>query len=80
MFEGWPSDKSVRLFICKTGGLQLWTAINMLDAHVNSWPRDSKEYRNLEMKVLRDFPYDTDSTCRCRDCRYIRITRNWSNL
>ena len=72
--------KSKRVFICQTGGLQLWTAISMVHAHIEGWSKDSSEYRKLEMDVLRAFPYDTNPDCRCRDCRYVRITRNWSNL
>lgn len=80
MFEGYGFGKSVRYHICQTGGLALWVGINLIEAHIKGWRHDSPERRALEMKALREFPYDPDEKCRCRDCRYIRMTRNWSNL
>lgn len=78
MFEGYVNWKSTRSYICQTGSLSLWIA-------VMSMKFDSTGYRipftrEEDMKLIRDFPYDFDPKCRCKWCRYGRMTRNWSNL
>lgn len=79
IFANYGSDsiwKTKRHYICSTGSFQLYQAIYQLAWRGNGLPVPREE----EMKIMREFPYDIDPKCRCRDCRYVRMTRNWSDL
>lgn len=71
MFEGYLSWKSTRVFICKTGGLALWMGLG----NAALVPEQRRMTRAEEIKQLRAFPYKPDASCRCKDCRYLRIYR-----
>lgn len=58
--------KSTKFYICQTPGLQLWMAINSPHMTLSDEPMDEK-------KVLRDFNHPIEESCRCRNCRYLRI-------
>ncbi len=68
--RNWENWKTCRFYMCQTGSLDLWTALNTVNIRVlEERSPTNKEYTD----ILRSFPYEISKTCRCRDCRYLRI-------
>lgn len=72
IFEGFGSNKTVRFWICKTGGMSLWVGLQLATGEL-SW---RGRYTREEYKAaVKSFPYDAPD-CRCKDCRYFRLTKS----
>lgn len=78
MFEGYGSAKSVRMYVCQTGSFMLWMAVMSLE--FDKFGHRVPVTREKDMKLAREFPYGINPDCRCKWCRYARMTKNWSNL
>lgn len=82
------SWKSVRLYICKTPGMPLWMALQMMNNRDMANPITSVEnidvgggfaipnvrryFPIIKPRKIEKFPYKV-TDCRCKDCRYQRI-------
>jgi hypothetical protein len=71
IFEGFGSNKTTRFWICKTGGLSLWVGLQLAIPTAINGRHTREEYK----AAVKSWPYDV-SDCRCKDCRYLRLTRD----
>jgi len=76
MFEGceW---KGRRIWVCQSG-MAMWTSLNYVSSKYHStggdgWGTRRTPTRAEQMDTIRAYPGDTRG-CRCRDCRYKRIS------
>ncbi len=66
-----PLWKTNKYYICQTPGMSLWVAIQIM-----SWTGGMRGATRDEYKyAVRSFEYPVNS-CKCKDCRYFRLTNN----
>ena len=67
-----PIWKTRKYYICQTGGMPLWVALNQMS--VACLYRECNDHRNHYKAAVLSFP-GTISDCRCKDCRYFRLAK-----
>lgn len=65
-----PSLKSKRFYFCQSR-MALWTSLSLMGIRVGEQRSPTREE---EMKVIRAYPDMDAYACKCRDCRYWRLT------
>ena len=72
-FSKW---RSKRIYMCKTPGFNLWVSWLLIGASSSSYGWH-KPTRQQIKDGIKSWPWPEEMTdCRCRDCRYYRLTKN----
>ena len=66
--------KTHRYYVCQTGGMAAWVGINSMSC-INCANGNCKNTREEYKIIVKSFPYEVGN-CRCKECRYFRLTKN----
>jgi hypothetical protein len=69
-----PIWKTRKYYICQTPGMTLWVALTQMQCF-NCLERECDDHRKHYREAVLSFP-DEVSACRCKNCRYLRLTKN----
>ena len=63
--------KTHRYYVCQTDGMRLWVALGLAVKTHHMRKHTREEYK----EVVKSFPHEVGN-CRCKECRYFRLTKN----